>query len=525
MRKLATMGICLLAYLALNRPARVEAAEAPTPDRYVYFQTNGPSAPITDGDWYTNRANGVAIGFTYLSINLPCGWPRNLPVMIDLQSPEMNSSDTQYDEGAAMGVTTFELYSPGTLPPTATTPHLPAPYTGISGSLTTYPASYQPWQSNLSPAKSPVTSTSGLDEGWVRYHTLAAPVACGVYLLRAQSSDGDQNGWRLRVGYDPDADPNNPPPPHADDPDARPGSGDELTIAILQATLVHHQDDHTKQCADLYQFVAPTTQAAFHNFDMDANPSTTNGLPENTVYNTITYISPDGRTYQPPPSGNGVWNGGTQFSRGRGDVIARPYPGWWRIHTCSDVKNQYIQEGQSGQPLYTVQPPTPILTYTPPLAPPHPDATHATYILSLANVSDHTTTPGAATGITVTVRLTPAQHYVSCGFVATLHGSCRLSATHAVDYQVADLLAAGQSGSISLTLGDAQTAASDRITLAYHDLLGNRYTPAFNPPPLQPLPDTGAGYGGVMGGLLLIGGLLLVGMGLGMRRVAWCSQP
>ncbi len=63
----------------------------------------------------------------------------------------------------------------------------------------------------------------------MRFATLSAPVACGSYVVRSQvltadplnpgGTGDDQNGWKLRVGTDNDANPNNAPPANYDNPD------------------------------------------------------------------------------------------------------------------------------------------------------------------------------------------------------------------------------------------------------------------------------------------------------------------
>src|SRR5207253_7769177 len=164
--------LCAAVVLSLARSTSAYILPAANP--FYYMQTNGPTAAISLGDWYGSNANGAAPGYTYLAINVPCGWPSNLPVQVDIQSPEMNTNPNAalYDQlGAAGGLTTtFEMYPiTNTIVPGPTTPNLPAPGTGIPGSLVNYPAASVPLtttgQSNVGPA-----------EAWVRYHTIPTPV-------------------------------------------------------------------------------------------------------------------------------------------------------------------------------------------------------------------------------------------------------------------------------------------------------------------------------------------------------------
>jgi len=470
------LGLSVLVALALlatlGRSAL--AVEVPPLGSLIYLQTNGPTDPLFDGDWYGSNENGVVPGYHYFSVTVPCGWPGNLPINFDLQSPEMNTNPDAalYDEiYTTQQPTEFELYPPSnTIRPGPTTPNVPAPGTGIPGSLATY-----------APANVPVTtggvSTVGPAEGWVRYHTLAAPVTCGQYLLRSQANGDNQNGWRLRIGSDNDADPNNTPPPNYDNPDGLPGTGDELALGVLQGAYQHDQTTPATQCLDLYEFVAPgAATVTFHNFDMDNFPGS------NEI--NVTYYDPSGTAHPGVASDPSAWNNGVPFPPGPaarvGDVIANPQPGWWRIHSCTDQHNEFIQEGQFSIPAYYTQPPYPVLTLT------KDDGRTVvgpgdvlTYTINFANTSNATNHPGAAANVVLTDNLPPNTTYVSCGYNAPTTGTCA-QAAGVVTWNVAGLVAAGAGGSVRLTLqvnANATGTVVNNVTADYQDPLGNMYPP------------------------------------------------
>ena len=146
--------------------------------------------------------------------------------------------------------TQFELYGPGVAagPGTAS----PAPGTGIAGTQITFPP-----------------GAPAVPEAWVRYWTLS-PVTCGTYLLRTAVSNDDDNGWRLRVGLDNDADPTNAPPANSDNPDGIPGTNDELIVG--QTQISYQQDTGGVACLTLHEYVSPgLASVTMHNFDMDGN--------------------------------------------------------------------------------------------------------------------------------------------------------------------------------------------------------------------------------------------------------------
>jgi len=100
-------------------------------------------------------------------------------------------------------------------------------------------------------------------EAWIRYATLAAPVACGSYVVRSQvlaadpmnpaGTGDDQNGWRIRVGTDNDGAPSNAPPAN---PDGATGTNDEIVLGAVQVRV--EQDSGAVQCQRFYEYTTPS---------------------------------------------------------------------------------------------------------------------------------------------------------------------------------------------------------------------------------------------------------------------------
>ena len=467
MRSRASLYVALLfviALLALPAPPRTaRAVELPPPGSPIFIQTNGPAAPIGLGDWYTSDTNGIGGAYHYFSITVPCRWPRTLDYHIDLFSPEINTFGPlpRNDElqNPPIDETVFELYGPGTA---LNLPREPAP--GAPGSL-------------VQRVFAPVATAA---ERWERFYSIAAPVACGTYLLRAETRGDEQNGWRLRLGGDDDADPNNPPPANYDNPDGRVGSGDETLVGITQTTYQHN--DPAAQCLTLYQFVRDDLPAAsFHNFDLDT-PGDVGArvtyYPPSATYDPLGALTPGAIAGQ--PSTNRVWNGGTQTDRGPGDAVALPEPGWWRIVTCVRGNNQFNQEGQTGVPIYRQPVPEPDMlvlkddgrTQTAP-------GETLTYTISFANRSLTTRqAPGAAFDVVLRDTLPPNTTYLGCRLVTPgLAGSCAAQAG-AVVFTLDEPVAAGDGGQVEVTVRvnpDAADRVVNTVSLDYADIVGNAY--------------------------------------------------
>ncbi len=439
----------------LSQLQSTRAVEIPPTGVLTYLQTNGPFNWIGNGDWYTNFDNGAVIGYHYVSFNVPCDWPAALPVYIDLYSPEMNTTNPLPDEieGTADD-TYFELYGIGTV---VVSPNLPAP----AGTQTVY---------------TPFAAA----EQWVRFRTLAAPVACGAYVVRSAVQDNDQNAWRMRIGTDTDADPNNVPPANYDNPDGIAGTNDEITLGIAQTSYQHDQTNAVpiNQCLTLYQYVDPgLPSVTFNNFDLDGNQRVRYYPPSATLDPTATIGGFPGTV-----SGVTTWSNGTQFDRGTGDVIPNPESGWWRIVTCVGNHNQYIQEGQTGVPAYYTQPPTPQMIVAKSdgrtnVAP----GDLLTYTIAFTNTSNTSPEPGAALNVTIVDTLPANTTYVagSCAINPIYTGTCS-EAGGVVTYNLNEAVNAGASGSVraSVTVNPGATGnVVNTATLSYEDGLGNPFPP------------------------------------------------
>jgi uncharacterized repeat protein (TIGR01451 family) len=352
--------------------------------------------------------------------------------------------------------TTFEMYPAGTN--VGPDPFLPPPGTGIPGSIVDYAPSSAP-------------------EQWARYYTFAPPVACGTYVLRAQSRTANENGWRLRFGNDNDANPNNAPPPNYDDPDGIPGTNDELTIGLAQTSYQH--DVGAQACITLYQFVGQgQASIRFHNFDMDGPGG-----------QSVTYTSPSGQTITGNPSAGTVWNGGTATTR-VGDLVNNPEPGWWSIESCVSDHNQFIQEGQFNIPSYYAQPPTPRMIIEKDdgltVVSPNQVVSYTIGFTNTSNVAPPTPpVPGAAANVVLTDVIPSETTFVSCGFNTPLYqGTCSQVSPGVVRFVFGppqSWVNAGASGSLRVTVqvnANAVGPLTNTATLTYQDPLGNNFPPA-----------------------------------------------
>jgi uncharacterized repeat protein (TIGR01451 family) len=441
-----------------------QAVVVPPDGSPIFIQTNGPTAPMSRGDWYTSIENGTRPGYHYYGIFVPCGWPANLDFQIDLFSPEINAGVPNFDEPRQLPhePTTFELYRPGT---TVIGPDLPGAGGPDSIVAATYPPSNKP------------------ANDWVRFHTLPAPVPCGQYILRAQTRGNDENSWRLRFGSDNDNNPNNTPPANYDNPDGIVGSGDEAVVGIAQTTYQHF--DSVDHCLTLYQFVdVGLNFARFHNFDMDNNvrvvyypPSATydpGGLNGQGITGTV--------------SGLTVWNnGGTETTRG-GDVVPNPEPGWWRIVSCVRGDNQFNQEGQVGVPTFYQPMPEPdvIISKDDGQSEISPGGI-LTYTIAFTNTALTTrAVPGAALNLVLTDTLASETTFLSCGIgslPAPMQGGTCAHNGGEVVWQLNGPLVAGASGSVTVTVQVAPSAIGplrNEVVIEYIDLIGNIYPPEWD---------------------------------------------
>jgi uncharacterized repeat protein (TIGR01451 family) len=320
----------------------------------------------------------------------------------------------------------------------------------------------------------------------MRYATLAAPVACGNYVVRSQvltadplnpaGTGDDQNGWRIRVGTDNDAVPTNPPPANSDNPDALVGTNDELTLGLDQASF--QQDSGALACQTFFEYVSPgQASIAFNNFDMDGNTR-------------VRYYAPSDASYDPNAnsggtlgtlSNNGVWNGGTLATR-VGDTILNPESGWWRFVTCISTQNQFIQEGEAGRAAYYTQPPTPRLTIAKSdgLASVAPGQL-ITYTIDVNNVAAGATA-GAADNVVVHDILPGGVTYQSCGSPVPAQGTWACSESGGnVTFTQNGWINAGAAAQLTVTARVNQSASGSILNTAtadYQDEIGNPFLQA-----------------------------------------------
>ncbi len=408
------------------------AYDVPLAGSPYYLQTSGPTSGIGIGDWYTDTAGGGGAGDHYYGIVIPCTWPAATPVQIDIFSPELHTAGSAIDElrGGALN-TQFEIYGPGTVvAPFAT----PAP--GAAGSLlqTTY---------------APV----GTADNYVRFYTIAAPVACGTYILRTETQGDDDNGWRLRVGSDNDGNPNNAPPP-----------ANDAGIAVTQIYGTFQHSGPNPSCISLYEYIGSAGTTTFHNFDMDGGA-------------TIVYYPPNGAPVNGTVSGNGVWNNGGTATTRVGDTVAvaADQVGFWRIETCATPNNQFIQEGSTPLGAYFSLPLGSTITKT-------DGVTTAQFggYLQYAITFTNNSIPTGAVAANVVIRDTIPTNttFDSASVVAPFTGTCSF-ASGVVTCSVTENVAAGASGSIlvNVLVNDPAAGATvvNNATLDYTDVLGARY--------------------------------------------------
>jgi uncharacterized repeat protein (TIGR01451 family) len=438
----------------------------------IRVQTNGPGAPIEFGDWYSSPLRAGGAGDHFVEIQVPRGWPGTRPIDVDIFSAEMNRSGTpisraldEVPAAAAAGDTEFEVYGPDILAPS---PRTPRP--GGNGSIVrrTY---------------APTTDA----EQWVRLATISRPRPGGTYLVRAEASGGDQNGWTMRIGDDDDSNPNDAPPTNYDNPDGADGSGDELGISPVFVAYQHFGADG--ECHTFSRFVdAGSTETRFNNFDMDlGNAGVVPAALEHQV--RLRYYAP-GDTFDATGhavgsipsnhtaailSGNGVWNGGTRNTK-VGDVFENPQAGWWRIVYCTNAGNQYIVEADGVEQ----RPAAPLVRAS--MSDGLLVATRGSVLTYRVDISNEASGPsaGAAANLSVTDLLPPELEFLSCRVLDPFRGPCRLNASGDAEAVVRGLLRAGRTAQVEVKVRVAATAADDtqivnRGVVRFTDTFSNRY--------------------------------------------------
>ncbi len=471
MRRLTRTAAIAGACLATGAIASTAAAVELPGHGEIFVQTNGPRSPIQHGDWYTSRVNSEGGGYHYVKLIAACEWPEDMPLHVDLYSPEMNYSSRdakRHDEkrGRWRDKTYFELYEAGT---ERTGPKQPGPR--ADGSM-------------LRKVYKPTRKA----EGWVRFATIDDPEPCGQYLMRVATQKDDENSWRLRLGADDDADPTNAPPAGYDDPDRVPASGDEPTYEIERLAFQHEVD--TGQCHTFSKYAPPgAASLTWHSFDMDrGNPGVVRPGTEDQL--RLSYYGPDdafdpeastpGRNPSnhpfPQMSGNNSWNGmGARRDLRVGDRFDNPETGWWRMVVCTDDHNQYISEGE----LIEDDPAVPRMAFDKTdgqdeIAP----GDSSTYTLSFENRASGAGA-GAAAAVVIEDRLPAATTFGTCEIAAPFSGSCALEGG-LVRARLDEPVGAGESGEIEVRVtvsGDAAPGSTLRneATLGYEDTMGNPF--------------------------------------------------
>ena len=260
-------------------------------------------------------------GASFLEIALPCSWPADRPLSVELWSPGIHFGsvgsadivDPVMNDGPNR--TLFQLYDAGTRVASDGTSVTPAG-SGLLANRTFNPSS------NV--------------EAWEPLAVIVAPQPCGRYLLRAQTDGDDENYWAARVGYD-----------HDDSLLTRPLSlspgGEPVRLGKLLGGVEVRPPAGAPVCMTTWVYVAPgASQLVFNNFDLDEEEPSADGV-------RLRYYAP-GDIYAPRDiydprglsggiegfiSGDGVWVQQSIFS---------PQSGWWRMVVCSGGRNRYALE-------------------------------------------------------------------------------------------------------------------------------------------------------------------------------------
>jgi len=244
-------------------------------------QTNGPQAPLSHGDWWSNSAGGNQPHCYYLYV--PYGVPDAFVIRLELFDPECFQTNGELDErkGLSWDATRFELLAPDGLTVIADRTFAPA------------------------------AATSNLWSSFVQF--TAGQYGHGIYRILVTTAGDDENTYRLKIVES--------------DPDGMANSGDEMNLAIGKSSL-----QMVSTTAAALKFHVPPDAAAIclANFGMDSNRS-------------IWYTSPAGDSLTGTLSNDVTWNNSSSASLPPpgGDIISAPAAGWWTIHLTADVNNQF----------------------------------------------------------------------------------------------------------------------------------------------------------------------------------------
>lgn len=480
-----------LALLLLTPSAR--AVDLPPAGAKNFIQTSGPQTLLNIGDYYTSQQGGKLPDHEFIAY-VSCTWPTNLPITFAIFDPEVavpdpassdpipaddeirNAQNQEVDTNNVASDSTFTLTAPG------------------GASITkTY------------------TPNGGTNRRWVELLTVqpgSAGYGCGQYSLRASTGGNDDNAYVLRIANDPDctvtpgtcstvSDQTSALMGNAnftDNPDGKAGSGDELAIGMERTSFQQYPGNDTAlACQRFYTFAPPNIgTVTFNNFDLDLGVQ---GDKQVNYYPPANAANPAKITGT--VSGNAVWNNpptpGTDANgvplRG-GDKIAidASNAGWWTIEVCTQpanpqnnsAKNQYIVESSAGV-LFLDLPPQPRMTLS------KTDGLDVAqrgqtlnYVVTFANTSDQTSTPGAAANVQLTDTIPVGTTYQSCAIDAPYTGTCSF-ANGVVTYKLNELVAAGAGGTVRVAVtvnNDAPEQLENVAVVNYTDTQGNNYPPA-----------------------------------------------
>lgn len=233
-----------------------------------WFQTNGRSADLASGDWYTSVATASGDRLHRVQVDIPPG--AAFPVTIRIRDAESRAGAADHDEiRGTRDPTRFRLLRPdGTS--VAQTFHAASP-NGSSFAIT-------------------VTAANGPGTYVVTSETGAFPISGD----ETASVNDDENAFRVEV---------------TPDGFATTGAGDDVDVGFTQTTLAC--TDTKVSLSFAYDVPAGTTVTKPRNFDLDA---------PGRVTGPIEYVSPDGSVLTGTMSADEVWNGGGTLDDG-GDTI------------------------------------------------------------------------------------------------------------------------------------------------------------------------------------------------------------
>ncbi|MBD3377305.1 DUF11 domain-containing protein [candidate division KSB1 bacterium] len=266
----------------------------------IYFQANGPSSPLDNGDWWTNEQGGD--GWHIFKIVVPStAATSDFELYIDIWDPESfhtekngGDIDERDEEGAhEWDDTVFRLLAPS------------HPLEGD--------------QEIVEQVYPPIEATS---ETWQNLaHFPINEYGSGTYHLLTRTAVDDENCFKIRL--------------RDNDPDGQEGTGDEIELFAYQTALQLDQDFDGGGTIDLWFYVQDEEQINLWNFDCD-NDATYQYLITPPVGSPVNGII----------SGEAVWNTGeVELPTSGGDVIQDPATGWWKVTFGVQDSSQWIFYG------------------------------------------------------------------------------------------------------------------------------------------------------------------------------------